>query len=60
MQEILGGSLGLHVVGDDLVKVQQFNGVWIDVGRSNHLLYECLSLRLVNKKLSELAEWAGE
>jgi hypothetical protein len=35
MQEILGGSLRLHVVGDDLVKMQQFNGVWIDVGWLN-------------------------
>ncbi len=56
MQEILGGSLGRHVVGNDLVKVQQFDSVWIGVGRSNHLLYECTSLRLVNKKLS--GQWS--
>jgi hypothetical protein len=50
MQEILGCGLGLNIVGDDLIEVQQFHSIWIGEGGSNHALLKCLAFRLVDKE----------
>src|SRR6266404_7910251 len=38
-------------MGDRLVEVQQFKGVWIGEGRSNHTLFKGLALGLSQKEL---------
>src|SRR2546425_409971 len=51
VQEILGCGLGLSIVGDDLIEMQQFHSVRIGEGWSNHTLFKGLALSLGKEEL---------
>ncbi len=50
MQEILGGGLGLRVLGDDIIEIQQFYSVRIGEGWSNLALFKGFTLRFTDKE----------
>src|SRR5258708_11494596 len=60
VQEILGSRLRLHVVGDNLVEMQQFNGIGVGEGWSNHTLLKRLALSFGQEELGgQLANGRG-
>ena len=50
LQKILGCSLGLRVLCDNFVEVQQFHRISIGECRSNHALFKGLAMGFVEKE----------